>query len=205
MRNDFHQLLRSALAGRVFRYWLFAAYVGLGACVVAPAYAAPVIPSKYDREIRKAARLYLPNIPWRLLKAQLYQESRLDPAARSPVGAEGLGQFMRPAWEECSVALGFAGIPRNAAAQSIQCSAWYMNRLKQRWRGAQEYDLHRLAAAGYNAGNGNISRANRACGEPLTWVATAVCLPGVTGRHAQETIVYVSRIWQWWEYLEATR
>src|SRR3990167_5155231 len=61
----------------------------------APANAGPVIPSKYDGEIKSAVGKYWGDFTdWLFWKSQLYQESRLDPSAVSPVGARGLAQMM---------------------------------------------------------------------------------------------------------------
>jgi len=48
----------------------------------------------YDKLIQQATEQYFPEADWRLIKAQLYQESRLNPQARSPAGALGIAQFM---------------------------------------------------------------------------------------------------------------
>jgi len=49
---------------------------------------------KYDALIKTAQKKYLPGTDWRLLKAQLTQESDLNPRAVSPAGAQGIAQFM---------------------------------------------------------------------------------------------------------------
>lgn len=188
------------LIGRVIG--ALALVIGLGMALASPVAAGP-ISRAYDESLRRASAQYLPGIDWRLLKAQLYQESRLDPTARSPAGAEGLAQFMGPTWAEISRQLGYHGISRTVAGPAIDGAAYYMAQLKQRWRAADELDRHRLAAASYNAGPGNISRASRGCGGALIWAAVSPCLPDVTGRHSAETQAYVERIWRWWAMLEA--
>ena len=62
-------------------------------------------PNKYDFQIYKAARTYLPNTDWRLYKAQLIQESALKPNATSHAGAKGLAQFMPGTWQDIQTQL----------------------------------------------------------------------------------------------------
>lgn len=181
---------------------LFIAACVSSALPCSSASSSPSFPRKYDREIRQAAELYLPGLPWRLYKAQLYQESRLDPLARSPAGAEGIAQFMPATWGDMQRQLRL-GAPRTAAGPAIAAGAYYMAQLRRRWRAAAEWDRHRLAAASYNAGAGNIARAVAACGDRLAWSIAADCLDEITGRHARETTTYVERIWKWWAMMEA--
>lgn len=148
---------------------------------------------------------WLPGVPWRLWKAQLYQESRLDPDARSPAGAEGLAQFMGPTWAEVSRELGYANVSRSSTAHAINAGAYYMAKLRKRWASLSEWDRQKLSQASYNAGAGNISRARRSCGDAMTWALVAPCLEAVTGHHHRETLTYVERIWHWYETMERVR
>lgn len=183
------------------------------AIVIAPrgATAAPMFAKTYDRAIERAAAAYLPGVPWRLYKAQLYQESRLDPAARSPAGAEGLAQFMPETWAEISRAMGVQVVDRRLAEPSIQAAAYYMARLRGQWRGAHiaggrpERDRHDLALASYNAGIGHILAAQRLCGDASLYEPIMACLPRVTGRHAAETLGYAPAIRRWHAAMEAQR
>ena len=47
---------------------------------------------KYDAWIQEFSALY--KLPWKLVKAQVWQESAFDPSAVSPCGAQGLLQLM---------------------------------------------------------------------------------------------------------------
>src|SRR5690606_20537269 len=58
--------------------------------------------NEYNELIRLAAQKYLPGYDWRLYKAQLWQESKLNPYATSPAGAKGIAQFMPATWAEWS-------------------------------------------------------------------------------------------------------
>lgn len=199
-------------------------YFGLrfvGICIAAAAVAgcAPVqgatlMPAKYDRQIEKAAATYLPGVPWRLYKAQLWQESRLDPLARSPAGAEGLAQFMPATWAEQSRALGLAALARTDADASVTLGAVYMARLRRQWAVERPWrDRHSLALASYNAGLGHILGAQRACHRlqrdwpegpaPRLYVEIMVCLPEITGpKHSRETLAYAPAIFRWWALME---
>jgi len=139
-------------------------------------------------------------VPWRWWKAQLYQESRLDPLARSPVGAAGLAQFMPATWAEVTKAMGWELLDRRLAAPAIEGGAYYMATLRKQW--ASRDTMHEFAQASYNAGAGNIRRAWRLCKQPQSWELTTECLPDITGKHAKETIGYVRMIRKWFTRME---
>lgn len=163
----------------------------------------PRFPAQYDRQIQAAAGHYLPGVPWRLWKAQLYQESRLDPDAVSPAGAVGIAQFMPATWLAVSRQLGYGLIDRRLAAPAIEAGAYYMATLRAVWSSPRpEHDRHSLAMASYNAGTGNMLAAQRACGGALLYDDIMICLPQVTGRYAAETIGYAPAIWRWFALMQ---
>ena len=133
----------------------------------------------------------MPFVDWRLLKAQCYQESLLDPLAVSPVGAQGICQFMPATWADMPIE-GSPFTPR----LNIHAAAYYMGRLRTGWSSPRpEFDRHSLAMASYNAGFGNLLKAQRLCTGAILYAEIIDCLPDVTGRHSNETITYVERIW----------
>jgi len=136
---------------------------------------------------------------WTWWKAQLYQESQLDPAALSPVGAAGLAQFMPATWAEVSHQLGWAGVSPHAAKYAIAGGAYYMAKLRQVWSSDRPLlEKHRLAEASYNAGAGNILAAQTACRDARLWDDMKPCLARVTGpQNARQTIDYVDQIAIW--------
>ena len=85
---------------------------------------------------------------------------------------------------------------------SIYAAAWYKARLLRIWTAPRPaVDRLHLAEASYNAGAGNLIKAQRVCGGPPLYADIIVCLPQVTGEHARETITYVERIDIWYRRL----
>lgn len=158
----------------------------------------------YDVQIRKWNGVYNPSIPWVWAKAQLIAESRLNPNAKSPVGAIGLGQFMPDTWSQMQRELGFpANATAYASSYNIQAHAYYMRQLRNQFKKPRpEWDRHSLALASYNAGLGNILKAQQKGGNSLLYAPMAKALPLVTGHHSKETTDYVNRIWGYIEYYE---
>lgn len=129
-----------------------------------------------------------------LYKAQLIQESALKTHAVSPVGAMGLAQLMPGTAKDLSRQLGYTIDPFNAR-HSIEAGAKYMGQLRRQWRVKRpEVDRHNLALASYNAGLGNILKAQRRCGNPSLYNDIMRCLPQITGHHSKETLNYAPKI-----------
>ncbi|MGE0658270.1 MAG: transglycosylase SLT domain-containing protein [Reyranellaceae bacterium] len=178
--------------------------IGLVLSACAAAQAAPLRSAKYDGQIQRAASTWLPGVPWKLWKAQLYQESRLKPDAVSPVGATGIAQFMPGTWDQITREMGWGLVDRRLAGPSIEAGAYFMAKLRRAWTAPRsDDDRLKLAQASYNAGLGNILRSQQRCGNPSPYDAITACLHLVTGRHAAETRHYVPAIWRWWALLEA--
>lgn len=138
-------------------------------------------------------------------KAQLAAESAIDPSAVSPVGAAGLAQFMPATWREVTAAMGWQAVSPFDVRYAIEGGAFYLARMIRFWTAPRPVeDRWRLGQASYNAGAGNILKAQRACGGPALYAAIVACLPQITGRHAAETLAYVPRIWRLWARFEAS-
>jgi soluble lytic murein transglycosylase-like protein len=189
-------------------YGLRIAAVVLGVALLMGCSAARAgVPGRYDAAIRRAVETYWPDLPEPALwKAQLWQESRLDPAAVSPAGARGLAQFMPATWSEAVRVLGL-GIASPHDDVAIAAGAWYMAKQRALWRGQPRTVLqrHALGLASYNAGAGNVLKAQAACLGARLWEGIVPCLPVVTGKvNARETTTYVELIMRrWWPMLEA--
>lgn len=170
-----------------------------------PSHANAVPMALYDVQIRKWSSFYTPDIPWYWNKAQIRAESAFRTEAVSPVGAMGLGQFMPATWEQMKREL---GLPHNASAftpvYNIQAQAYYMRQLRNQFRKPRpEKDKHSLALASYNAGLGNVLKAQALGGNSLLYKPMADSLHLVTGHHHKETITYVNRIWEYIGQYEA--
>ncbi|MGH7744016.1 MAG: transglycosylase SLT domain-containing protein [Candidatus Dormibacteria bacterium] len=164
-----------------------------------------MIPNTYDFEIQQATSEFLPFWDFKWLVAQFYQESLLNPSAVSSSGAQGLCQFMPATWQEAIQALNLASdaSPFDAAI-AIRAGAWYM---RQMWNGwptpRSDDDRRKLSQASYNAGLGNLYRAQTISGSALDYNSIIACLPLVTGQaNARQTTEYVSRIQEFYNEMQ---
>lgn len=151
---------------------------------------------RYDRLIQNAVDKYIHGGDWRLYKSQLIAESNLKPDAVSPVGAKGIAQFMPGTWNDVASELNFpaAACPTNAY-YAIPAGAYYMSFLTGKWTAPRpDIDRYCLALASYNAGFGNILKAQDKAGGANDYATIIEALPRVTGAHSGETVTYVLRI-----------
>jgi hypothetical protein len=113
-------------------------------------------------------------LPEEFFTRLIWQESRFDPGAISPAGAQGIAQFM----------------PRTAATrgltnafeplQALRESAGYLRELRTTFRGNLG-----LAAAAYNAGPGQVE----------AWLAGRSSLPGETLAYVRIVTGYAAEAW----------
>ena len=152
------------------------------------------IPNTYDAYITEACKLYLEKLDCDWYKALLYTESLLNPNATSQVGAAGIAQIMPGTWAENAPKVNGATDPYKARA-SIRVGAFFLMRMILFWDDRRP-GLERafLGMASYNAGPGNILKAQRKCNQARTWAKIQPCLVKITGRHSKETTEYVDRI-----------
>ena len=160
----------------------------------------------YADQIKAAMNAYLPEWAWEWGAAQLYQESAWNAmATNKDSGAMGIGQFMPETWQEMIDRMGFVD---TASAYdptfAIPAYAYYMRSLRKQWSAPRpETDRRRLAQASYNAGLGNILRAQKLSGDAVDSGSILAALPQVTGAtNAKQTQDYVLKINQW--FLELT-
>lgn len=157
-------------------------------------WASPV--DKYDREIERAWRLYMPDYSPQWGWAQYWQESRLKADAVSPANAIGIAQTLTGTFGDC-MRYGFVpyGVSPRIAKWSILCGAGYLGKQVKFWSGPRpKEDRLFLAFCNYNAGGGNCLKAQRACNGVMLYSEIMACLPSITGRHSKETIDYVNYI-----------
>lgn len=155
--------------------------------------------SKYDAKIRKEVQRWLPMVHWSIVKAQFYQESKLNPNAESGVGAKGIAQFMPATWEEVRKDLEFGRISRTNADISIMAGTYYDQKLWNFWTSPRPHYHHvAFMLASYNAGAGNLVKAQKACGGPNLFPEVMACLPQITGHHHEETEGYIENIFNFY-------
>ncbi|MXX39148.1 MAG: transporter substrate-binding domain-containing protein, partial [Gemmatimonadetes bacterium] len=110
--------------------------------------------SPYDELAKKYARQY--GQDWRLITAQMYQESKFDPQATSWVGARGLMQVMPDTGRE----LGFTDL--YDPEDNIHAGVKYLSQLVNRFDpNIPKKERMRFALAAYNVGYGHVLEARR--------------------------------------------
>ena len=110
--------------------------------------------SPYDEVIRRYAEYY--GFDWRLITAQMYQESRFDPAAESFAGAKGLMQVM----PRTARSMGFEVFKQ--PEDNIHAGVKYMDWVRQRFEPSLPFNERMwFTLAGYNAGYGHVQDARR--------------------------------------------
>ena len=151
----------------------------------------------FQRRIRKRLPRYQKTIvaaalragfDWRLVAAQIYQESHMLPNAVSPSGAVGLMQIIEKTGE--SLGIGNLFDPR----ENIRAGVRHLKRLYDHYDGADGRDRRQIALAAYNVGQGHIHDARnlaRAQGlDPDTWKALTRTLPMLQYRKYYEQAKY---------------
>lgn len=132
---------------------------------------ARIIPGKdlspFDTLVKNTSTDY--NFDWRMVVAQMWQESNFNPRAVSPVGAQGLMQVMPATAEE----MGFPP-PVFEPGRNINAGVKYLNWVRDRFKSSLT-TVNRLwfTLASYNAGYGHLLDAQRLAKElgldPNVW------------------------------------
>ena len=122
--------------------------------------------SEYDDLIKKYTKKL--GWDWRLLTAQIYQESKFDPNAESWTGAKGLMQIMPPTAKE----LGIKDV--TDPVQSIRGGTTYLSQIYDRFEDIpNEIDRIKFTLASFNCGYGHLRDAQRLAEanqlNPLIW------------------------------------
>lgn len=127
--------------------WIERPPLDLGASAIAP----------FLADLRRHAADF--GFDWRLLAAQAYQESRLDPDAVSRSGAVGLMQLLPATAKDMGVT------DLRDPERNLYAGAKYMAWLREHFFGdlhADEAAQHDFCLAAYNAGPGRVRRWRRA-------------------------------------------
>ncbi len=161
---------------------------------------------RYDEIFRKYTRTYFGRMSWKWFKAQSIQESSLQPQAKSSAGAMGLMQLMPATFQEIRKEVGLPNAPYDPSA-NIHAGIRYNLKCYNVWtEDRSSGEILKLMFASYNAGPGNIIRAQkvvrsgRLC-DGTRWDCIRRGLPQVTGSHSKETIQYVANVEHYYNLL----
>ena len=111
--------------------------------------------SRYDALVKPAAEAE--DFDWRLIVAQMYQESGFDPDTVSFAGARGLMQVMPRTAEELGVDPAELAVPEVGIDAGVRYLAWVRERFPDLPPGEQLW----FALAAYNAGPGHVRDGRR--------------------------------------------
>ncbi len=108
---------------------------------------------KYKTVIKKYSKRY--GFDWRLIVAQIMQESAFREHARSPVGARGLMQLMPGTAKEISNELDIEYILKNPR-ENIAAGIYHMKKQFAYFPNADLVNRTKLSLASYNCGPGRV-------------------------------------------------
>jgi Transglycosylase SLT domain len=128
------------------------------------------VPARFRDPIERSAARW--NVSGALLAAQLMAESGFDPYAVSPVGAQGIAQFMP------GTAAAYGLDDPFDAGRAIDAQAHLMSNL------LRQFGAVRLALAAYNAGSGAVAACTCVPGYPETLAYVAHILALLDGAGA---------------------
>jgi soluble lytic murein transglycosylase-like protein len=153
---------------------------------------------RYDHIFRKYSKRYFGvGYDWRIFKAQAMAESEMNPNARSWVGARGLMQLMPSTYAAIQSRSGFGSI--DDPEFNIAAGILHNRGLWRRWeRDSIHTDRREFMFASYNAGEGTILNAQRACMarklDRRVWSSVETVAPEVPRWRYRETLGYVRKI-----------
>lgn len=153
---------------------------------------------RYDQTFRKYSKRYFGvGHDWRIFKAQAMAESEMNPNARSWVGARGLMQLMPSTYKDIQSRAGLGSI--DDPEWNIAAGILHDRSLWRRWeRDSIATDRREFMFASYNAGEGTIMNAQRACVakalDQRSWSSVEAVAPNVPRWRYRETLGYVRKI-----------
>lgn len=189
--------------------WLMAAlyvYLLCSVCAMAVAQTIPPEAARYQLTLkREAQRVWGLDAPVATFGAQVHQESRWRVNARSPVGAQGLAQFMP------STATWIGGAYADLSERAPLNPTWalrglvtYDKFLFDRVKADDECDRMAFALSAYNGGLGWVYKRQRLSAQPgVCFGATCDINPGVSPASQRENSLYPELILHRYEPLYA--
>ena len=145
---------------------------------------------KYDDMIYEACQKYMPSgWDWLILKALIKQESKFD-ARASNGNAVGIMQFMPGTAES----MGLPPHKRDDPSLAIPAGARYLRTLWDSWKAEEDgppaWDRTKFALASYNAGPGNVLKAQEAAGGTDRYKKLEPHLPPHTQGHVSKVMEF---------------
>jgi membrane-bound lytic murein transglycosylase F len=129
--------------------------------------------SRYTPFIKAAAQKH--GFDWRLIAAQIYQESHLNPWAKSKAGARGLMQILPTTGKSLGVPDLFDPV------QNINAGVQHLKNLFEHFESVKDQDRLLIALAAYNIGQGHIHDARQLAQkkglDPNKWESLSETLP----------------------------
>ena len=165
--------------------------------------------SRYSPFIKAAAKKY--GFDWRLIAAQIYQESHLEPKAKSRAGARGLMQLLPSTARSLDVK------DIHNPVENINAGVRYLKKLYESFGEADETNRLLIALAAYNVGQGHIQDARKLAIrmnlDPNLWDSLAQTLPLLRYRkyykkakygycRGTEPVIYIKQIMIYYDILK---
>ena len=165
--------------------------------------------SRYSPFIKAAAKKH--GFDWRLIASQIYQESHLDPWAKSHAGAKGLMQLLTRTARSLKVSDIYNPV------DNINGGVQHLKNMYDLYDGAKGEDRMMIALAAYNVGQGHIQDARNLAIKknlnPDSWEALSKTLPLLRYRkyykkakygycRGTEPVIYVKQIMIYYDILK---
>jgi membrane-bound lytic murein transglycosylase F len=162
--------------------------------------------SDYDRYFLKYSNRYFgSNFDWRCFKAQAIAESNLKPDVQSQDGAMGIMQILPSTFREIAHKNPHIWSDPRQPRWNIAAGIYYNWVMWNEWQSPRSVqDRFNFMFAAYNAGKGNILKAQQVAAEmgwnPSSWDAVSKALLLVSGA-GEETVAYVKKVNRIWTAL----
>ena len=165
--------------------------------------------SRYSPFIKAAAKKH--GFDWRLIAAQIYQESHLDPWAKSSAGARGLMQIMPGTARSLNIKDVFNPV------ENINAGVRHLKNLYDHFDSVDGENRLLISLAAYNVGQGHLQDARRLAIklnlDPDSWESISKTLPLLSYRkyykhfkygycRGTEPVLYVKRIMIYYDILK---